>query len=387
MHQRLSSIFKQLLKHELISGSALLFVGGTIGAFLAFLFNFFLIHNLRVADYGIYASLVSLITLFYIPSQSLSTIIVRFATDYISKKETGKAAQFYKTSFLFMTVVSVLILIVFLLCSSQIGMFFHITDKTLLILSGLSLALGYLSIVNNAYVMSFLRFGFQSLLQALPGLVKLAGIGFFFFIGFSVFNSMAAVLLAFALPFIISFIPVLPLLKVNAQKITINFGEIVSYAVPAALTTLTLSSFTSSDVLLVKHFFPSHEAGLYAGLSLIGRVIFYFTGQIPLVMFPLIIKHYNEGKKFQNLLYIALLIVGIPALAITLFYFIFPSFTVKFFLGKKEYMQIAGLLGFMGIFASIFSITNVFVNFFLSLKKTIIAYFVVSGAFLHNNTD
>src|SRR3989344_2186847 len=127
--------------------------------------------------------------------------------------------------------------------------------------------------------------------------------------------------------------------------------------------------------------------------SLIGKVIFYFTGPISMVMFPLIIKRHAKGENFKNLFYLSLVLVSVPSIAITAFYFLFPEFTINFFLGGGKYMQIIPYLGIFGIYLTIFSILNVFISFFLSLNKTKISVVVLAGAisqiiainFIHNS--
>ena len=126
---------------------------------------------------------------------------------------------------------------------------------------------------------------------------------------------------------------------------------------------------------------------------MIGKVIFYFTGPIPIAMFPLIVKKHANGEKFHGLFYLSLIIVLIPSVLITIFYFIFPEFTIKLFLEKDGYVGLSPYLGLFGIFLTIFSLNNVFVNFFLSIKKTntclIVLFFALSQIILiylfHNN--
>ncbi len=96
-----------------------------------------------------------------------------------------------------------------------------------------------------------------------------------------------------------------------------------------------------------------------------------------MAMFPLIVKRHTNKENFNNLFYIALIIVLIPSVLITVFYFIFPEFTIKLFLGGAGYQSIAPYLGLFGILLTIYSINNVFVNFFLSVKKTLISIVVL----------
>lgn len=94
-------------------------------------------------------------------------------------------------------------------------------------------------------------------------------------------------------------------------------------------------------------------------------------------MFPLLVKRHTQEIKFQNIFYLALLLVILPSIAITVFYFLFPGFVINLFLGGRDYLKVAPLLGLMGVFLVLFSINNVFVNFFLSIKKTIISLLVL----------
>jgi O-antigen/teichoic acid export membrane protein len=184
--------------------------------------------------------------------------------------------------------------------------------------------------------------------------------------------------------FFIAFVPLRKILKEkpSSAKIFINIKEIFTYAVPTFTTVLFLTSFTSTDVILVKHFFNPHLAAFYAGMSLIGKVIFYFTFPIPMVMFPLLVKRHITGRSFINLFYLAIFLVILPSIAITAFYFIRPEFVINLFLGGREYLYVAKYLGIFGLYLTVFSMVNVCVNFFLSLNNTKISFLVVPAAIL-----
>ena len=101
-------LFKKLLGHELISGSFYVFLGSVFANFLAFLLNLFLARNLSYADYAIFASLLSVITLSAIPVGSMNTIIVKFATDFFVKNENDKLKALYLIFFKFVLGLSLL---------------------------------------------------------------------------------------------------------------------------------------------------------------------------------------------------------------------------------------------------------------------------------------
>src|SRR3989344_4097747 len=261
MNKKIFGLGKNLIKHELISGSIFVFLGVIVSSFFSFLL-----------------------------AQSLTTVVVRFATEFFVKDKFEEAKDLYTRLLRFVFILTLLI-----------------------------------------------------------------------FFGFAVFS--------------------LPLKNIS------------NYAFPAAIAILALNSFISADVILVKHFFNAQDAGLYGGLSLVGKVIFYFTGPISSVMFPLLIKRPSSGQNFNSLFYLSLFLVTIPSILIVIFYYVFPLYSINFFLGGHEYEKVSPYLGTYGLFTMVFSILNIFVNFFLSIKKTKIFFVVGLGAlfqmilisFFHNS--
>ena len=362
---------KSLVKHELITGSFYIFVGGLIASFIAFLFNLFMARNLSYSDYGILASLVSLFTLAIIPSQSLASTIVRFATNFFAKEEFGRAAVFYKKMSIFWFILSLFIFGGVAIFSSQISSFLRIENNLYVVISGISISLAYMSMVNISFLQSLLKFKYLSTLYIVGSLVKITLGVVFITLGYAVGGALWAVAAMSVVGYIIGFYPLKFLFfESNVKKLSIDWKEIIRYALPSIVIVLSVTSLVTTDLILVKHFFSPTDAGLYGGISLIGKVIFYFTAPIPAVMFPLIVKKHTKGEDFRGLFHLSLVLVTLPSVAITLFYFLFPQFSVKFFLGGGDYLKIASLIGLFAILISLYSFLNVVVNFFLSIKKT-----------------
>ena len=53
----------------------------------------------------------------------------------------------------------------------------------------------------------------------------------------------------------------------------------------------------NSDILLVKHYFDPYNAGLYASLALIGRVVYFTAWMFVMLLLPKVIELKKEGKK------------------------------------------------------------------------------------------
>jgi len=383
MFKKLKHVGENFLRHELVSGSIFIFGGALIGNFLAFILNLFLARNLSYADYAIYASLASVIALVAIPAGSMSTVIVKFATNFFVKKENDKLKTFYLLFLKFVLVLSLVIILSFIILSSPLTSYLHIDNLWYVIISGLVISSYYLNALNTAFLQSLLKFKFIAFIDIVGSILKLTVGAVLVILGYRVFGGLGALFfMAFGM-YLVAYLPLVKIFKEKTDgKISLNYKEIFFYAIPASAAILFLTSFISTDVILVKHFFNPHVAGYYAGLSLMGKTIYYFTAPIPLVMFPLLVKRHAKGVEFKNLFYLALALVTIPSLAIAAFYFLFPVFTINLFLGGREYLYVIPYLGIFGLYLTVFSLVNVCVNFFLSLNKTNVSIFVISAAAL-----
>lgn len=380
--EKLKSLIIKTLRHELITGSFYVFLGTTLSSFLAFILNIYIARNLSYSDYGIFASILALITLLAIPSASISAVIVRFATLFFSKKEDEKAGAFYIKSFKYLLIFNFLLTLIFIAFFPLISNFLKINDPGLMILAIISVALFYMATLNVAFLQSLFKFKLLGLLYTFAGIGKLIGGVLLIIMGFKVYGALLATFIFSLIDYIFSFIPLKKIISKAGKDVSIGRREFAYYAIPTSIAIFSLSSFISTDVILVKHFFSSSEAGFYGGLSLMGKVVFYFTGSIPMAMFPLIVKRHTNKENFNNLFYIALIIVLIPSVLITIFYFVFPQFTIKLFLGGAGYISVAPYLGLFGVLLTIYSINNVFVNFFLSIKETLVSLIVLFFALL-----
>lgn len=382
MKQKVFKLSKNFIAHELVAGSFFVFLGSMANNVFSFLFNLFLVRKFSTPDYGIYVSLVSLITLSSFLSQALITVLVKFAGDFFAKGKISEAATFYKATFKIIFIFSSAIFLGFILFSSAIRSFLHLDNNLYILLVAIIIFFSYMSMINEAFIRSMLKFKYLSFLLSFGSLIKLISGGILVILGFKIFGALFGVFLNVSIPFVLAFIPLRFLFKEKNISQNFSMSKVLGYAIPASVTILSLASFVSTDIILVKHFLSSSQAGLYGGLSLVGKVIFYFTSPIPLVMFPLIIKRYNQEKSFHSLFYLSLLLVSLASIFITVFYFIFPRFVINLFLGGGNYYFVKSYIGLFAIFISLYSLVNVCINFFLSVAKTSIYLFVTPLALL-----
>lgn len=363
---------KKFSSSTLIRGSAVLMCGSLVANVGNYIFNLLVGRFLGPADYGVMASVIALLYIVSVPSAALNLVVAKFVSRFKAQGEFDRLSSFLiglNKAFLF---ICFLVFLFFALVSGPLSNFLKIESSVPIIFLGAMLGGSLLSAVNNSTLQGLLRFGFLAFSGILAVVVKsLLGVGLVL-AGFSVGGALSGFLGGFLAPYLVSFWPLRFLLREKREAVSIQWGEVLRYAAPVFVSTLGLTLLYTGDVVLVKHFFPPSEAGLYSALSLIARVILFVTTPVGMTMFPLISERHAKNERYSNLFLVSLLLVFLVATSITVFYAVFPELTVRLFFGD-QYLAAAGYLGRFAVFLSLYSLCNIFVSFYLSVHATRVA--------------
>jgi|SRR6185369_16570811 len=372
---------RELLKNPLIYGSGIVLIGNFIANFFNLLFNIFMNKNLSVADYGTFLSVMSLIVFPGLVATAIIPVVVRFAGTYFAQNDFPRLRGLYFKIKKMLLLIGVGFFIIFLLAIPTIGNFFHINDRNILFMTDFIIFFGVIGVINMAFLQAKLAFAFQVFVNLLNAIIKLILSIAFVFAGFSVGGATMAMLIGGIAAYVVSFIPMKFIFDNKISSPSISTKELLLYGLPSSITLIGLTSFISSDILLVKHFFNPHDAGLYGGLSLLSRIIFFVTYPIATVMFPLIVQKQSKNENFTNTFKLSLLIVLVPSVLLTIFYAVFTKFSISILL-KPEYFVISPYVVPFALFICCYAVLSIVCNFFLSIKKTRIFIPVISGALL-----
>ena len=154
----------------------------------------------------------------------------------------------------------------------------------------------------------------------------------------------------------------------HKKNIEFDSKPIYKYAVPVIISLFLFTGFYTIDVLLVKHFFNEHNAGLYVALSFLGKIIFFGTQSVATVMFPKAVSNFTVNKISKKLVNKAMFLVGSLGGIAVIAYFIFPKLAIMILYGKT-YLEISNLLGIYGLVMLILSLSYVLVFYNLSLHR------------------
>lgn len=175
----------------------------------------------------------------------------------------------------------------------------------------------------------------------------------------------------------------LPSLKFLAPEL--RYGGVVL----AASLAITLQY--SIDIVLVKHYFDAHTAGLYAGVAAVARILFFLTASIAQVLISKI-KIDGDAADNQNILnksLIMLTAISLPVLLGTVF---LPTQTVTVLMGS-EYAPLAHVLPLLSLSVFVVAVINLLAAYYLALRRRGIAVLATVGAgftylfiFLHHGS-
>jgi O-antigen/teichoic acid export membrane protein len=121
------------------------------------------------------------------------------------------------------------------------------------------------------------------------------------------------------------------------------------------------------DILLVKHFFPSDPAGVYAAISQIGRLL-YFASWFGVVnaMFPVAAAASPETQKTHGIGLPLLLVLGLSLVFIAVAA-LFPHLIMGVIFGSR-FIEIGWLLALYAVATGLYSLSVVFIAYEMSRR-------------------
>jgi len=357
-------------KDKLLKGSLILFAGNLVGSGCNYFFQFFMSRNLSVSDFGAMNSLLSLLMITAVPAVSILLVSTKYVSNFKAAGDLEKIRLFQKKVFKKLGSYGIGILLLMLLASPWVAAYLKIDSYTPVIIVFLLIFFSFLIPVNLGVVQGLQRFLALGFLGSFSGFSRLMFGILLIILGFSLNGAMMAILLAsltlFLVPFY--FLRDIPASDPEVDDLGIGVKRIISYSTPVVLSSLGIMALTNMDLILVKHYFPAEQAGVYASVAVLGRTVFYFPGVIVMAMFPIVSESYALSKNPSHLLKKALgvtiLLAGLGLIVL----FIVPDLMLSFLFGKI-FSQGAPLLRMFSIAMFFVALTNILANFHLAIER------------------
>lgn len=374
-------LLRRFFKSRLFVGSFIMTLGTGLGGGLNYIYHLLMGRMLGPSDYGVLVSLISLFYILSIPLGTFTLVMVKFVSLLKGKKDFDSISGLFKVITKRILPLSLFVFLVLLLLTPLVTSFLHLSSYIPFIIVLGGFFIGIFSTVNRAFLQGLLRFGFISVGSILGTFTKLTLAVLLVFLGFKVNGALAGFLLGGIVVYLFTLFPLRFLFKKNLKKINLKTKDMFRFALPVFFSTLAFTSLFTIDIILVRHFLPNQQAGFYAALSTLGKIIFFLAGPVIHVVFPMISEKHSSGKNYRNVFLASIGLVGAISFSVTAIYFLLPNLMVKLLYGS-EYLSIVPYLGFFGVFLSFYSLSFLMINFFLSVGKVKAVIFPVVAALL-----
>lgn len=374
--QRLVSFIRS---DRTVKANVVMVAGNFFANIGAYLYYLMMGRLMPPSDYGALQSLISFTGIFTVPLVTVGTVIAKYVASYVGKGQREKITALYVLFIRYSLGIFIIGGILFLLLTPSILSFLHLTNWLNVLILDVGLFLGLFLILSKSTLQGLSMFVELTITQFIESYGKLILGIVAVFLGLGVSGAFGA----FAFIGFISFFYMLVVLRRRLPPSDLHFNppfaSMARYAIPSFLATAGVVSFYNTDVVLVRHFFDSYNAGLYAALSVLGKIIFFGAAPVSVAMFPLVSEAHSRGEKFQRIFLISLAATVAIAGVVSLIYTVVPHFALGVTVGN-QYVEAAPLLSRFSLFLSLCAIINLFALYFLSIHQMLPVYFVAMGA-------
>lgn len=360
---------RKLTPEQLFMISVLAVNGGN------YLYNLILGRVLGPTQFADAAVLITFLLVLSFIAMTFQLVTAKFSVLFENELFKNFIAKVYKQAFW----VGLFLGILIIAFASNLQAVFNTTSSTMFVIFGCGVPLYFLMSVNRGAFQGKKAYKSLSITyqgEMLSRLLVTLGI-------ILVFNIKTSAVIAIGI--LISF--VFGLFPFKAKQISFKKSEpleityskqIKNFFLLTAFYELTQIIINNSDILLVKHYFESYEAGLYASLALIGRIVYFIAWMFVMLLLPAVVELKKEGKETASILFKYVGYIAGISIVIVLGCLLLPELIINILFGE-QYLAMAPLLWKYAIATSMFAISNIFAYYYLSLDKYIPV--IISGVF------
>lgn len=374
-------ILTRLQSSAFLRYNAVFFVGSIAAAALNYLYYPALGRLLDTASFGEVQALVSLFTQAAITLSVMGLVAINIVANYSSDRERNAVVlEFEKLAL----VVSIGIIILTLVFGSDLARFFKFKDAWPFMVLVLGLAASVPLTFRGAYLRGKKLFGLASGTNLLAAGGKLLVALLLVALGFGTVGAIWGIVIA---QFGASGLALWWAARHGLRRPAGNYFVLpkfkllkpeLGYGLLVLVGSLLIVMQYSLDILIVKHYFDPHTAGLYAGIATVARIIFFLTASIAMVLMPMV-RLDNAPEDNRKLLVKSMLLLLVVALPVLLLFIAMPERVVQLLMGQT-YIGLAGLLPALSAAMFIISALNIIVSYHLALRRYGLAVAMVIGS-------
>lgn len=355
---------RRTLQARIVSGSLVLLSGSGLNTVINLVYNIEIARALGPRGFGHATVIYTILVLLSAVTLSFQIIAAKLVAQQESRSSKSSVYRLFHRSAWVCGIFVALLLVAF---RAQAASYLNLPDSTLVTIIAVGAAFYVPLGARRGYVQGICGFRNLAINLVTEQAVRLGGSVAFIAIGWGLYGVIAANSAAIAIAYFTTSIKL-------SGRLPHPLG-LSSAAHETAQATIFFAGqmiINNCGIVLVNHFFLAREAGLYAAVAMVGRVIFSFSQAVVNSTFPLVAGTSNEERRDLRVIATSLLLVLGVGLAITIGLCIAPPELWTHLFGSD--FSISGkynlpyLLALYALATVVYSLSGVIITFEMSYK-------------------
>lgn len=365
---------------SILTGGAALLISMTVVNAGNYLFNLILGRSLGPKAFADLSLIITLMLMLTFVTSTVGLLTARFAAKYQAQGDNERLSGLRKLVGKWSWIIGFMVMAALILGAPILSQIFQTESALPFIILGIGVPVFFAQSVDRGILQGQTRFGRFALSYQAEMWARLIGAVLLVALGFAVNGAVVALSISFVATWWIAR-GVSKGLPAKGELSSEERSEILRYIAPVSVALVSQILINNSDILVVKHFFESEVAGHYAALALIGRIVFFATMSVVTMLFPIVAQKHQKGEAHRHLLYLSLGLVAAVSAVIIAVTVIAPNWVVNVLFGSA-YLSIAPLLWLYAVATAFYALSNVIINYRLSISEGNGAKIAIGGSFM-----
>lgn len=366
----------------LIKGSFAVSIGTFIGGAISYLFSVAMGRLLGPAKFGDLGAISSFLIIVTSVSGAVSTVAMHYSGQLLAGEKKDELKRLHRRLSRLVFGGSLILMLVSMLSVGWIVRTFSISDSKALYIVLITVVPSFLVVINKGILQGTQRFWGTTVSNIIELLVKLAIGVVLVKLGLSLIGATIAMVTASIVSYLVTYYLIRDLVggksttsdNTTEPEDLLERRDVLGYFWPTVGSTVLLLALMNLDTVFIKHFFAPDQAGQYIAVATIAKIIFFITGPISLVMFPLITEQKAKGEKHYHTLAYSILLTLLASFFLLAIYTVFKDKIVTTLYGSA-YSQLGGLLPLASWLVIFLSLVNLMTQYFMSIRQFVFVYF------------
>lgn len=358
-------------KPGLVRASGLLFVMLMGSNVFNYAFHALASRTLGPSDYGVLVSMLALLSLMAVPSQTIQTVVAKWTA------VEELAARYDRIAALAVRVLKRMLLLGGLcwlglaVISPWLAKFFRLSSTGPIIAVGLTTVVMLIVPIVRGLLQGLQRFNALGANLLADGIFRFGSGILIFWLGYRVSGSVIASALGGTFAFVLALIALPEVRQAAIQKTEkLELFELKLYSVSVLVNFGAYMVLSTLDVIMVKHYFEPEIAGYYAAASMVGKAFLFLPFAIAHVLFPKVSASQERKESTRALFFKSLaLTAGILGGSILLVWFSAPLIITTLFGRQFLLPQTLWLVKFFGMAVTPLALVYILLQYNLALHN------------------